>query len=101
MSAVPKVPQNVTAGQAQSQLVKDRTRALGSADADSKYGNMWWSVRIQGQPLLKCLIKNGTCDSLLRHFRFIVDEQKEESESFLPALVAHTGINMLTGLSTS
>lgn len=30
MSAVPKVPLNVTAGQAQSQLLKDRTRVLGA-----------------------------------------------------------------------
>lgn len=36
MSAVPEVPPNVTAGQAQSQLVKDGTQALAAADADSK-----------------------------------------------------------------
>lgn len=30
VSAVPKVPLNVTAGQAQSQLLKDRTRVLGA-----------------------------------------------------------------------
>lgn len=52
VSAVPEVPPNVTAGQAQSQLVKDRTQVLGSADADSEYGSMCLSVRIQCQPLL-------------------------------------------------
>lgn len=37
-----------------AKLVKDRTRVLGSADADSKYGSMWiWTVRIQCQtPLM-------------------------------------------------
>lgn len=78
MSAVPKVPPNVTAGQAQSQLVKDRTRVLGSADADSKYGSMCRSVRIQCQPLLvlKCLIKNVICGSLLRHLFLLMNKKQ-------------------------